>query len=429
MLAVHLARAGIAVSLIERSERPARGVAYSTNADVHLLNVRAGSMSAWPDRPADFAEWLAREGLGGAADFARRRDFGRYLGEQLGEAGELVTLVDGEATAIVDGHVVLSDRRTITADAIVLATGNLPPHTPRIIAEAGLNDGRYAEDPWTPEALQGLEDGCDVLVIGTGLTMVDVVMQLDRQGFGGRVIALSRRGLMPRAHLREPGLPPDQRTDIGAFGAGMVGAVRRLGDEIGWRNAVDGLRGVTQSLWREANDAARSRFLRHLRPYWDVHRHRIAPQIAERLAALEATGRLVVRAGRIASARPVPDGVQVHWTPRGANASEAIAVARIINCTGPQSDVERSDDPFISALVRDGAIRPDPLHIGIDIAPTCAVIGHDGQPSERLFAIGPMTKGALWEIVAVPDIRHQVAALATHLVQRLAGESRATRSV
>jgi uncharacterized NAD(P)/FAD-binding protein YdhS len=421
--AINLLRFGMArVTVIEKAAKPARGAAYSTRHADHLLNVRADGMSALADAPGHFAEWLARNGGGGESSFAQRRVYGRYLEEMFGaaaaQAGERLRLVHGEAVAVTrsgNGEAVaLADGKTIEADRVILSVGNLPPETPRGIS-SDLAPDVYVADPWAGDISAGLGPDDRVLLIGTGLTAIDAALMLDAAGFEGAIVALSRRGLVPRAHDESAGeaAPLSERPE-GELTV-LLRLVRRSAGQTGWRDAVDSLRAHTQPIWASAPLHERKRFLRHLRPYWDVHRHRIAPSIAERIRGMEAAGRLQFRAGKIVSARSGGQGAQVVWRPRGGETNESFSVRRVVNCTGPQGDLTRTGDPLLAQLLKEGRIRPDPCRIGIDIDAGCRTLDAAGASCGTLYAIGPMTRGALWEIVAVPDLRVQTHALARHL--------------
>lgn len=417
LLAGHLlARGAAGVTLIERSGPAGRGVAYGTREDAHLLNVPAARMSAFADRPDDFADWYARHG--GAPDgFAPRRLYGAYLEEIVSGLGPRLTVIAGEAVDVVarDGGetVVLADGRRIAADAAVLAVGNFPPAPLAALSEAAL-PGLYVADPWAGDFAAGLGPGEDVLLIGTGLTAIDAALTLEARGFAGRILALSRRGLKPRAHAPFAASPPPP-DDLPAGLSLLLRTVRRDAARIGWRGAVDRLRPVTQVLWAAAPRDVRRRFLRHLRPWWDVHRHRIAPAVATRIAAMEAEGRLRFAAGRILSVIPGHGKARIAWRARGETERREWLAARIVNCTGPEGDIARADDRLMAGLVAAGRIRPDPLGIGIAVDDDLRALGRDGIPADTLLIAGPMTRGALWEIVAVPDLRVQIAALADRL--------------
>ncbi len=414
---------GPRATLIERTATPGLGLAYGAAHPSHVLNVRAGNMSAFPDQPGHFAQWLAARGVADAANaFAARVTYGAYLRELLDAAvvgsGGRLTVVRGAVVGLdqrADGvSLAMADGSAIGADAAVLAVGNLPPHDPPGLDPAVLSDDLYKGDPWAGDIADGLSDADTLLVIGTGLTMVDVALMLEARGFGGRIVALSRRGLLPRRH--ESGAAWDKIDERPATVASeLLRKVRKRAAKIGWRNAVDELRPFTQPMWANASVAERGRFLRHLRPWWDVHRHRLAPQVADRLAAMEASGQLRVVAGKTLGFDAVDGGVALNWRPRGQNEAETLRVRRVVNCTGPLGDLARTADPLLVALRDGGAIRPDAAHLGIDVNGAGEVIGADGRANPRIFALGPMTRGAFWEIVAVPDIRRQTWDVARRL--------------
>lgn len=426
MLALNLLeQADVEVLLIERDRhRMGAGVAYSSSETSHLLNVRAGNMSAFPDRPDHFCEWLAARGLGCDAAFVTRATYGLYLRETLAGAlerhGRRLKLIDDEVLDIEerDGQVTLGlvNGGLIEADRAVLAIGNLPPHDPPAIAGARLPAHRYIGDPWATPFEQGLENDATVLVIGTGLTAIDVILRLVANGFSGPIVALSRRGLRPHRHV--DGLPRPKPV-LAKPAPELSDLVRwaRLGSATqDWRLVVDSIRPITQMMWASADAAKRARFLRHLRPFWDVHRHRLAPEVAGRIDALVTSGQLSFRAGKIRHVEVESDALSVEWRPRGETATVVTHAARMINCTGPQGDLLRSSDPLVKHMLKAGRIRPDALRLGLDIDRDGHVLDTRGRASEHILAIGPMTRGDLWEVVAVPDIRIQVSALARRLV-------------
>ena len=434
--AVNLLRHGDArATIVERRPHPGRGLAYAAAHPDHLLNVRAGNMSAFPDDPQHFVRWLARHHPEHASGFAPRLVYGAYLSALLAEAaagsnGRLeivagdvldVTYEDGQGEGD-KARVILANGRVLAADAVVLAPGNLVPYSPAGLDEADLPVDLYAQDPWTSPITANLGAGDTVLTMGTGLTMVDVALLLDAHGFQGRILALSRRGLAPRAHAG-PGMAPSSRDAAPASTcAALVRTVRDRAETVGWHAAVDELRPFTQAIWRDSDIVQRRRFLRHLRPWWDVHRHRIAPQVAAKIAAMRASGRLEVAAGKLVAVLAEEAHARVTWRPRGEQATRSLAVRRIINCTGPQGDLLATDEPLLRSLLERGLIRPDPLRIGIDVDELSRAIGRNGSAQPWLLALGPITRGAFWEIVAVPDIRQQTWAVARRLSDQLASE-------
>jgi len=415
---------GPRATLIERAPVPGEGLAYGAAYPGHLLNVRASNMSALPDDPDHLVRWLAANGNGEAgAAFVQRVTYGVYLRSLLANAietfGDRLRVVQGDVTDVARGgdgaRVTLADGSQVDADTAVLAVGNLPPHDPPGFADAGLSPARYKSDPWDRSVPQGLEDDDTVLLIGTGLTMVDIALLLESSGFKGKIVALSRRGLTPHRHDAPGPMFPKLAERPVAPPSELVRRVRSRGEAIGWRNAVDELRPYTQAMWANGSDAERARFLRHLRPWWDVHRHRLAPNVADRLAAMQARGQLEVVAGKTISAVEDEAGITMTWRRRGSDASEALTAQRIINCTGPQGDLTRTTEPLLATLHQRGVIRPDPAHLGLDVDSRAQTIAADGTSNDWLYALGPMTRGAFWEIVAVPDIRQQTWTLARRL--------------
>ena len=426
---------GPAVALIERGAGFGLGVAYGACGAGHLLNVRAGNMSAFPDRPDHFIDWLRADGgrpEADAAAFASRRTYGFYLQHLLRQAattersGGRLDLVTDAAVAVRRApgggmEVELGMGRVLAADAVVLALGNPPSPTPRLARDEGLSSRRYIADPWADDVLGAIEPDDRVMLLGTGLTMVDVVIALTDGGHAGPLLAVSRHGLLPRRHGGAPP-PPEPPPATGETLSQSLRLFRadcsRRGD---WRPALDALRPLTQSLWRRRSPAEQRRFLRHLRAYWDVHRHRLSPVTADQLDHFAACGRLRVAAGRLIELNRTGRGLEACWRPRGGTEAERLPVDWLINCTGPEGDVGRSRDPLIQALIGQGLARPDPLRLGFDVDADSQVVGIDGRADHGLTAVGPITKGAFWETTAVPDIRIQAAEVAAHVSRRLAG--------
>jgi uncharacterized NAD(P)/FAD-binding protein YdhS len=419
MLAIQILRAGgPKVRLIERRKRFGQGLAYSPLGD-QLLNVRASRMSAFPDDQAHFARWLAARGLGGADDFVPRRIFGDYLASLLAQArlaaGDRLELIRGDAIDIDTSggrpRIALSDGRQIDADAVVLALGNLPPRLPAAF-RSELPPELYSADPWSPKLGDELSPEDTILLLGTGLTMIDAVLQLDASGFGGRMIGLSRRGLLPRAHADAAPHAPAGASLAGLPLSHMVRRVRARSETIGWRAAVDELRASTHHIWRSASAEERARFLRHLRPWWDVHRHRVAPVLSERLERLQRGGRLEILAAKVESVDVLADHALIAIRPRGASDGRTVRVNRIVNCTGPSGDLTGSGQPLLNNLVDRGLVRADPKGLGIETASLCNAVGSGGARSEWLYAVGPIARGRLWEVTSVPDLRNEAAQLA-----------------
>ena len=254
---------------------------------------------------------------------------------------------------------------------------------------------------------------------------MDIAIALRQTGFTGTVHILSRRGLLPQSHRATAPWPPfwnetSPRTVRGILRLirTQVEAAERMGSD--WRAVIDSLRPFTQEIWRSLSHQERRRFLRHVRPYWEVHRHRIATEIAFSLAAQMETGQIATHAGRIAEYREDADAVDVTYRDRESGRLKRLRVDRVINCTGPESDCRRIKCPLLSDLMHQKLVRPDPLFLGLDASAEGALIDAFGDASDFLYTLGPARKGSLWETTAVPEIRRQAAELAEHLLATFA---------
>ncbi|MGZ3274050.1 MAG: FAD/NAD(P)-binding protein [Caulobacteraceae bacterium] len=416
LTAVHLLRRHrtVRVRLVERRPQLGEGRAYGTAAPDHLLNVRAANMSAFPDEPRHFLGWLG-EGEGGDA-FVSRARYGEYLQSLLAaevqdlEAGQRLSRKLGEAVEATpfDGgwKVRLAHGHAFHADAVVLAVGFLPPDWPAQVRVNGEAAASLIADPWSADVSR-IPQG-EILLLGSGLTMVDMALSL--AGPGRRLTALSRRGLAPLAHGSAPTAPPPPE----ALRSPAL-ALRILRDHaraVGWRSAVDSIRPVTAAIWRTWPERDRRRFLRHLRPWWDIHRHRMAPAVAERVAALVESGALKVEAGQLDSLHGAPGGVDAVLRLRAQRERVVRRYAAVVNCVSLQGDPDQASEGLLADLRRQGLLRPDLLRLGLDVDESFRVLGASGAPTEGLYAVGPLTRGAVWEAVAVPDLRVHTAALA-----------------
>lgn len=426
-LAAELARRGICALVVEGGGRAGQGTAFSTPENAHLLNVPAGRMGAWADRPGDFADAVEDEGYG-PGDFVPRRRYGEYLRGILNEAeaSGLVTVIGsdaGSAERTVGGwRVSLADGSRIEGRALVLAQGNQAPATPGFAR--GIPDSLFVNDPWSDEGratvMQVASGGEDVLIIGTGLTMVDVVLSLDEARHRGRIVALSRRGQAPRAHAEFEPAP----VELGEVPKGSLVELwrwlRRRVAVVGWRAAVDSLRPHSHALWQNLGDGEQRRFLRHARPWWDVHRHRIAPEVAGRIRRLIEMGRLEIVAARVTDmwAEDVGLGVRIERRGKpipGSSRDREQRFALAVNATGPSGVIDSKEDGLLNSLFAAGLARADRLGLGLEVDGRSRV---EGAPNA--WALGPMTKGRYWEITAVPDIRGQVAIVAEDIAEELA---------
>jgi uncharacterized NAD(P)/FAD-binding protein YdhS len=431
-VAAHLLRRGrpVRVVLINRFGPLGRGVAYRTRIETHVLNVPAGGMSALPEEPEHFLNWAqGRNGAVAPGTFVSRRLYGEYLESVLREAeaavegatlervvGEVLDVepdASGVSLAFADG----SRRR---ADRVVLALGNYSPANPPAEGAEFYDSERYVRDPWIRGSLDAIRPGESVLMLGTGLTTLDIALDLAGRGVALPLRAISRHGLLPQPHApaRMTAEPPPELLDLSMTARGLLAAVRRASRAAGadWRGVVGALRGATPGIWQELYLAERARFLRHVRPYWDVHRHRAAPPTWEAIDRMRRSGEFQVRAGRVVRYEPTADGVRVLVRPRGQSKLEPVFVDRVVNCTGPSSDVTRIGDRLLDALRRRGLATPDPLRLGLEVSDDLALLDSEGRASETLFLVGPLLKARFWEATAVPELRQHARSVAERLL-------------
>lgn len=432
VLAIELARSaasGVDVCLAAIAGNYARGVAYGDARPEHLLNVRARQLGATADYPADFADWLnlterARD------RFLPRLVYGEYLHARLHAAAEIsqaaISRIQQEVIAVerfrAGFRVHLADGGAFASDQVVLAVGALPPQPLTGVGPRLAVHPSYIGWPWQDRALEGVDPDAKLLIVGTGLTMADVVATLRRRGHRGPVSALSRHGLLPRAHDEEPpaaiALPPTvlqalHRHDL----RDVVHALRTLSAIVpDWRSLVDAVRPHLQPFWRGLAMADRARFLRHVRPYWEIVRHRLAPSVASDIDALRASGQLRIRAGRLLRARRIDGAVNVSIRERGRSEVSNENFDVLIRATGLDTDVEHTPDPLIANLRESGLVAGDPLGLGVLANERFEAIARDGRPVHGLHVLGPLLRAQLWEITAVPELRVAARALARQLL-------------
>ncbi len=424
------------VLLCERSPDFARGMAYATGDNDHLLNVRAANMSALTDEPTHFQDWLKRRaadsGLAGgvheteAGLFASRGLYGQYLRSILDHAmrqtaghAQLRLLPDDVLDIATDSggyELVCASGQRLAVAGIVLAVGNLPSEES--------DDPRICRNAWGNKTWRPLSPDLPVLVVGTSLTMVDIAIALRRRGFTGGILALSRGGLLPTRHAPAtpwptPTLTLAEQTSLPLMMARVREEIAAAAEQgIDWRAVIDSMRPVTAKLWGRLPLAERDRFLRHARRYWDVHRHRMAPPHAEMIESMLAEGTLTVAAGRVRSLESQPDRVRVTYAPRDGSGEKVVDVQRVIMASGLEH-ISRTRDPLIERLLDRGLVRLDRQGLGIDVTDGLNVVRGDDAVAERIWALGPIVRGVFWECVAVPDIRVQAAHVAVSVVARL----------
>lgn len=427
----------VRIVLIEKSTRFGRGLAYSESAAGTTLNVPASRMSIDETRPNDLLDYLRlRQVPVEPGDFIPRTLYGDYVEARLKDAARVaaastsINRVNRAVTGVTrqgatsSWNVEFDDGSSVLADAVVLATGHCPP---RPLAPFASLQGTelYLNDPWSPPF--SAPSGGRVLLVGTGLTMADVVCRLATSAHPPReIVALSRRGLLPLSRCETAPLTPsvaigldrlERATTLGAMVAGVRAAVRRAAAVgIDWRDVMVALRERVPGLWRRLNDTERARFLRHLQPYWDVHRHQLPPLTGRTLQELLGTRRLSVRAGRITDAKQVNRRVQVTFRPRGGVGVETELFDLVINSSGADADPSQADSPLMRTLLANGLVSADPTRVGLRVDACSRLIGADGTPSPGLHYLGPWLRARDLECTAVHELRLHASALAARLV-------------
>lgn len=455
MTAVHLlqrSRTPLHIRLVDRNEtQVGRGVAYSTEEPCHLLNVPAGRMSAFPTDPDHFLRWAnAHRKDSGAAPrlsavtpdtYLPRKLYGDYLAELLRDAiaqrgHHTVDTVLDEVTGmdtLADSTIAVQTASggQWQADACVLALGNPIPGTPNEWSAAFTGSRRYCGNPWSKELLPALLQASSCLLLGCGLTTLDVIASLEHHRYQGTIHTISRRGLVPLPHTTKrhplPGLPTEIMQASGDLRR-LLNRVRALAEQSsdgdgGWQAVIDALRAHTPSLWRALGIAQQKQFIRHVRRYWDHHRHRVAPPIRATFDRLVATGQVRLHRGRIEAVtdRSFPSGGVDVLLRTGGGAMRALSVDYVVNCTGPAALSRSINQPLFNSLTSLYPEVADPLGLGFTADADMRLPGAPGRAP--IFSVGPPVKGALWECTAVPECRQDVVRVVAALADLTANSA------
>ncbi|MEN0099606.1 MAG: FAD/NAD(P)-binding protein [Brucella pseudogrignonensis] len=416
------------VRIFERSGDIGTGIAYSTQNPNHLLNVRASNMSAFPEKPDHFLNWLTTNTETFSVSewqpqsFAPRAFYRLYLQNLLqphltGEQQRLfIESSEVSDVAIESGRpqVTSSSGERFPADAVIIATGN----------EAAIaTSGNHVTEYWSSNGYFDIPSNDPVAILGTGLSMVDSVISLLDSGHKGEIHAISRRGLLPARHAPADAMSIDAEQLPVADGLpALLRDVRHMIDQRenegkSWRDVIDGLRPHTKNIWSRLPIRQRQSFLRHLRPWWDVHRHRMAPVIADRIEAARQSGQLTIIAAHLVSVKNQAEHISILYRQRRGLAIEQLDAATIIDCRGGSSRFSTTRNSALISLMENGLAKPDALDLGLDVTADLQVLNARGEPSGPIFAIGPVTKGIYWEVTAVPDIRVQADRLTKVLLE------------
>ncbi|GAB3837278.1 FAD/NAD(P)-binding protein [Hymenobacter jeollabukensis] len=429
------------VTVVEPRPRLGPGTAYGTDRPEWLLNVRSPALSALPDEPNHFVDWLQRRGIADCAfGFCSRQTYGRYIESLLEPAlaapaanGVRLQWLNDRATAAqphaVGAHalrVQLAGGTALDAHTVVLALGNFAPALPVRPATGYQQHPRFHANPWQPGALRGIGPAESVLLIGTGLTALDVLVALRADGHRGPLLAASRHGQWPAAHTPAPVAPYPSYYATHVAGrrtvSEVVHAVRQQiakaeAEGYNWRAVLDALRPDLGRIWATWPVEEQQRFLRHLATRWGNWRHRNPPQNAAVLDELLASGRLQVHHGRVRAIEPRGDAQLAVRLTRHYVSTELTA-DHVVLCTGPQLDYAQLNEPLVVSLRQAGLLLSDALHLGLATSPEGALLDAAGAASECLFTLGPSLRPQWYESTAVPELRQQAAHLAAVLAQR-----------
>lgn len=431
LTAIHLSRRlpGVPVILLEETGDAGPGLAYHQADPSAWLNVPAGKMSAFQDQPNHFLHY-ARTVLGEgvqAEDFLPRRIYGTYIKHCLGEAqanNPLLTVDPRKAvdlTSVDDkgiARVILKDQTVIEASHVVLATGN--------------QGSAFSSSLWAshtlpardPAAIAKVQKGQSVLIIGSGLTMIDTVLDLDRRGDAAVIHTISRNGLLPQPYtpaspLELPDLDHLPDSNLRKALRLFRNAIREHEAQGGnWRDIFHAIRPSTPSLWQELSARDKVRFLRLLSPFWEVHRHQCPPETLSRIQALIASGKLVQHRGTIVTVEKSGDGVRMGLAARNRNAATRwIQADHVLDATGPARDIDTIRHPLIQNVLRRGFLKADAHRLGAETAADYRAVGRDNKPSRWLFVVGPMLRARYYEATAVSELRLHAATLASRIEQ------------
>lgn len=417
------------------------GVAYDPHTDGLLLNVPNGNMSAFPDRPGHFLEWLMersqapeseREKL--KVEFSPRKVYGQYLSQlwrdELDKQGynKRIWVYNDRATDIIekDGklHICTNNYPEVIAEIAILATGNDQPNFASGLDASLQDDPRYFGDPWKQNCIQNFEPEGDILVIGNGLTMVDTVIGLLENGCRQTIHTISPHGyrLKPWKDEKEPYVSEagildntSQLTEL----VSIINKHRKLADKYGQSiyPVIDSLRPKIQTLWLSFSNDEKYQFIKKLSAFWDRVRHRLPTQMHNIIEGMREEGKLVTHKGAVVSA--IQAGDKIKAVIKSGEDLKHLSVQRIINCTGPESNITRSGNQLLSTLAKNGVICPAPFNLGINTDPDGCIITANGERKPNIFVVGGNLKGILWESTAVPELRHQAKKMALYILSEL----------
>ncbi len=418
----------IRITILDRAGKFGKGIAYSTTDRAHLLNVPAGNMYAIPNQQEHFVNWLKENGhFQPEISFYPRALYGEYISSILANAVEKantknieVQLITEEATRIEkldDEKFTIhtgTDLRWET-DVVVFALGNFPPGSFTQLFPNLKSNPRYITKFWTNPVFSFIPRHSTVGIIGTGLSMIDAALSLESRKHSGKIVAFSRNGFLPRVHRPKNlnyrfEIPESAKSSPLSF----LKAIRRELKQIDpattqWTDVIDALRPITNSIWMQWSPSQKKQFLRRLRPFWDTHRHRMAPEVGAKIESMQRSGQLTIVAARISSIESNNSSISLQFKKKRAVSNESISVDYLIDCSGPESDFRKLNEPIVLSILENTKFQIDPTGMGLSLQ-------NSQQSTPNTYLIGPLNKGHLFETTAVPELRVQAETLAKNIL-------------
>ncbi|WP_368563066.1 FAD/NAD(P)-binding protein [Pseudoxanthomonas sp. UTMC 1351] len=432
--ALRVARTAVRIVLIEPAERLGEGVAYATRYREHLLNVPIRRMSAFDDAPADFLDYMMDVSDDGADrqtlahQYAERRQYGHYLRDRLERAraasSATLQILRGRMIGLVETgdvfHLDLQDGESLSAQTVLLAVGNASKPLPA--RGAGALPAGAVIPAWDFDAVKAIPVNASVCIVGSGLSMVDSALSLADNGHRGNIHVLSRHTLLPLSHSKHAVADFDTQQLLAMNLRQRMRFLRAAARDaavqgLPWQAVMERIRPLGQTLWQSLSVADQRRFLRHVVRLWDVHRHRIAPQVHARIKELQISGQLEQHRGRLDAVMPIGACVRLVLRQHDGR-DQPLDVDRIINATGVEMRAQTMRNPLLLELLGSGHAQAGPHGIGLRTDRDGALLNAQGQPQPRLMVIGSLRIGCLWESIAVPELRGQAEAAARQLLSR-----------
>ena len=443
MVARHLIDLGdtsLSISIFEKQHEPGRGIAYSPQSEKVLLNVVAAKMSAFPDKPTHFVEWLSKQiqflkdDLNLLANsFVSRALYGNYLHDlwietkQIAQTKKIhLELLNLEITDLFCAEKTVhihTKNNEFLVDKVILATGNQLPGNPKELTGDSMLSNRYFQNPWN-YSLNQVDPKKPIFILGNGLTMVDTVMQIREHKLTNQIVSLSPHGFHILPHRNFTYTLPDWISELPPSPTllQLVSAINKQFKAlhkhgISAEPLIDSIRPHTQRFWRGFSQHEKKRFMRHFRHLWGLARHRLPFVTYDIIQKERINGSLSIKSGKVISAKPVENGIQIIYFDKTSKQNQTILAEALINCTGPESDITKTNSSLLQNCLKKGYIQQDDLKLGLSTnINTFETINAAGKENEKIFAIGNLLRGELWESTAVNELRSQAKNLASAIL-------------